>query len=112
MCTAMTLVRPTANGSSTYSNYSLNKPQLIDLSSTKQAHDMFDSDWVQALADQTSKAMTSRLDWLGIASHPHQEPIRLLDYACGRGLISKVCSILPSPRKLKLSRSDALRIRG
>lgn len=52
---------------------------------------VFKEDWISSLSLQITKGLQSRVGWLGLASAADGKPnpgVKLLDYACGKGLVS------------------------
>lgn len=47
--------------------------------------------WIIELCNQISKELRSNIDWIGIRP-PSSRPTKLLDYACGDGVASRVRS--------------------
>ena len=46
--------------------------------------------WVQDLSKQVTKELQSKVDWIGIPQQSEGKAVRMLDYACGSGLVSAV----------------------
>ncbi|KAK8216038.1 S-adenosyl-L-methionine-dependent methyltransferase, partial [Phyllosticta capitalensis] len=45
--------------------------------------------WQKAMSSMITRNIHERRDWLGLADNPEQKEVRLLDYACGTGLVSR-----------------------
>ncbi|EEP79607.1 predicted protein [Uncinocarpus reesii 1704] len=57
---------------------------------SENAETIFDQDWIRALGLQIETHLKENLAWMGI--DPKQnEGKKMLDYACGDGLLSHVC---------------------
>lgn len=56
-------------------------------------------DWHKKLGNLITNEIRRRLDWFGVdwaKEHDKSRDVRLLDYACGTGLISRVLISNPS----------------
>jgi hypothetical protein len=65
----------------------------IGIASSAASEAVFDEDWIRDLSLQITNGLQSRVEWLGLAPLTDGEDslgVRLLDYACGNGLVSKV----------------------
>jgi hypothetical protein len=71
--------------------------------------------WFTRLNNQVIDALSARLNWLGVPfvnmkPDGHQDSsddkegreVKLLDYACGPGIMSRVCTSLSNPQLLKM----------
>jgi hypothetical protein len=48
----------------------------------------FEIPWIKDLAELISSSLRNNFDWLGVSQH--DGGIKLLDYACGNGIVSMV----------------------
>jgi len=55
------------------------------------AADVFKHPWIQRLCNQISDELREKIDWIGIPERP--EGNKMLDYACGNGVASRVSSL-------------------
>ncbi|EPE36411.1 S-adenosyl-L-methionine-dependent methyltransferase [Glarea lozoyensis ATCC 20868] len=53
----------------------------------------FKQQWIVDLGNQITAYILAHLEWLGTPPNKTEKPMKLLDYACGNGLISK--ALLP-----------------
>jgi hypothetical protein len=63
----------------------------------------------QAMSDNMSQCVRARLDTIGIESIGSGANVRLLDYACGSGFLSRVCAVLFSRHGLRSTADRASR---
>lgn len=52
------------------------------------AKDAYKEKWIHDLVQQISQYLKDNVDWI-VPKDPKQ--VRILDYACGGGIVSKVC---------------------
>ena len=60
---------------------------------SKVAATVFDTPWIQKLCSQISDELRDQVDWIGFPkknTENKEKKIRMLDYACGNGLASRV----------------------
>lgn len=55
-------------------------------------------DWMKKISQQVTDATRARLDWIGVnwAKSGDSREVRLLDYACGTGCVSRVRMTSPN----------------
>jgi hypothetical protein len=53
---------------------------------------VFKDKWVHDLQSQISEFLTGNMDWIGVQLPPSENgrPTKLMDYACGNGIVSRV----------------------
>ncbi|MCJ1462508.1 hypothetical protein MMC07_001110 [Pseudocyphellaria aurata] len=69
-----------------------------------QADTVFDQEWIKNLLRQVFENLQSHIDWIGIkqttatkGTLSQETPVRMLDYACGSGIASRVRKRFPRP---------------
>lgn len=60
---------------------------------SQASHSVFKDKWVHDLQKQISEFLTSHIDWIGVQA-PNDEAryTKIMDYACGNGIVSRVGS--------------------
>ena len=71
---------------------------------------MFKQEWVQNLMRQIAENLQSHIDWIGIrrttatgGMASQDTPVKMLDYACGSGIASRVRNHVPRPARARQS---------
>lgn len=55
-----------------------------------QADTMMKQEWALALGDQITTYIQTHVEWIGVDPSKPVAPVRMLDYACGNGVASRV----------------------
>jgi hypothetical protein len=82
------------NGSSKPSSIQSNLNKLLFVldtdqkSSTAMESNAFDIPWIKDLTDLITSNLRNNFNWLGVQDH--EGGIKLMDYACGNGIMSRV----------------------
>ncbi|KND93452.1 putative methyltransferase [Tolypocladium ophioglossoides CBS 100239] len=63
-----------------------NKEHFDEVSGTA-----FDAPWIAQLCDQVSSELRSHFQWIGVRDSKTGRETKMLDYACGNGVVSRVC---------------------
>lgn len=70
-----------------------NKTLLFLTRKSKFAKDAFDIPWIVDLSNSITKELQKNVEWIGISQlppHRNMQGTKMLDYACGNGLASRV----------------------
>ena len=62
---------------------------------SSQAQNVFLIPWIQNLAKQITDWLQQHTAWIGIQHSTSGKGYKMLDYACGGGMVSKVGASLP-----------------
>lgn len=61
---------------------------------------VFDVPWIAKLAEHVSNELRDKFDWINVSKHGSSDNTKLLDYACGNGVVSRVCAFFAHVRRL------------
>lgn len=70
------------------------------MSNSKMATRYDHKPWQKKISDQLTAELQNSIAWTGLdvtESESEAQKLRLLDYACGTGMISRVCIPVPLP---------------
>lgn len=65
------------------------KNAFLTLSHSNIAESLDSTPWIQTCLKQATEELQRNVEWIGVRSSEHEKS-KLLDYACGTGVISRV----------------------